>query len=350
MKLQEYIARVRARLEQGSYSDSEAAVRQGIIDPLLRLLGWDTDNVQCVVPEYSVGGGRVDYALCHPSKKPRVFIEAKAVGKVKKAAEQLFRYDSHERVSIAVATDGRKWIFFHPTGVGTREERKIHELDLTTRSVEKNAKILQEYLGYVSVLMGKADAAIKRDYKNIVNQRETERRLPDLVEQEDESLVKIVADKTQGLSVFCPTNQQVIEKNGSWTEKRFREELLSTQKYREWYESRNKIKKICKFGTDLMNFVEEKQWELDLKFNKGYFAFYFRDRLIFGVILQSSKALYVKLPADVLAEYNNDEYTYVYDDRLKRGLYPADVTVIDIKEVLERTYLWWMRKASGLRD
>ena len=41
----------------------EAATKQAVVLPLLRILGWDTSNVDEVYPEYSVEKKRVDYAL-----------------------------------------------------------------------------------------------------------------------------------------------------------------------------------------------------------------------------------------------------------------------------------------------
>ena len=105
MTLKEHIDNVRDRLKNKEYPN-EQAVRLGIIDPLLRILGWPTDKPQIVFPEYPVGSGNVDYALCHPSSTPRVFIEAKQVGNIKGAEEQLFGYDARIRVPIAVLTDG----------------------------------------------------------------------------------------------------------------------------------------------------------------------------------------------------------------------------------------------------
>ena len=39
----------------------ESATKQGVVLNLLRLAGWDTFDVSQVVPEYTVGTGRVDY-------------------------------------------------------------------------------------------------------------------------------------------------------------------------------------------------------------------------------------------------------------------------------------------------
>ena len=45
------------------YSKNETLVRYSLIDPFLRMIGWDTSDPVQVIPEYSTGNGRADYAL-----------------------------------------------------------------------------------------------------------------------------------------------------------------------------------------------------------------------------------------------------------------------------------------------
>ena len=77
MTLKEHIDDIRKGLEAGQYGN-EASVSQGIVLRLLNILTWPTFDTQVVIPEYGVEGMRVDFALCHPPSKPRVFIEGKA--------------------------------------------------------------------------------------------------------------------------------------------------------------------------------------------------------------------------------------------------------------------------------
>jgi predicted type IV restriction endonuclease len=213
MTLKEHIDDIRKGLEAGQYGN-EAAVSQGIVLRLLGALTWPTYDTQIVIPEYGVEGMRVDFALCHPPSKPRVFIEAKQVGNIKGAEEQLFGYDSHVRVPIAVLTDGREWQFFHPTGEGTWAERKVCELDLITGDSGENAEKLKKYLNYESIRTGEAVEAIKKDYEKVVQQRQVATRLPEawskLVEEADEFLLHAVAEKTESLCGYRPTDEQVL--------------------------------------------------------------------------------------------------------------------------------------------
>ena len=96
-------------------SFDEARVKQAIILPILRGLGWDTDNPDEVWPEYSVKERWVDYALS-TGTTAKVFIEAK------KGGEPLERHDSqlldyackHDGVEIAALTNGATWWFYLP--------------------------------------------------------------------------------------------------------------------------------------------------------------------------------------------------------------------------------------------
>ena len=171
MTLKEHIEDIRDNLEQGLFTN-EAAVSNSIVGRLLDALDWPIYNPQVIIPEYSVEGRRVDFALCHPPSKPIVFIEVKQVGNIEGAERQLFEYAFHEGVPIAILTDGREWRFFHPTAQGDYRERKVHEMDLTEDDSGKNAERLNRYLNYESIRTGEAAKAIEEDYRNVSRQRQ----------------------------------------------------------------------------------------------------------------------------------------------------------------------------------
>ncbi len=151
--LKEHIDNIRKHLEQKIFK-SETAVRQGVVDPILRSLGWPTENTQIVFPEYPVGGGRVDYALCAPLGDPRVFIEAKQVGRSLEEAEaQLSGYYSYVRVRIAIATDGNRWRFFHLSGEGGWNP-EVCELDIVTGDSKEIRAYLDRHLNYELICSG----------------------------------------------------------------------------------------------------------------------------------------------------------------------------------------------------
>ena len=55
--LLELVETLRQRIveHKAALSQSEALTRYALIDPLLRELGWDTDDPNLVIPEYKVG-------------------------------------------------------------------------------------------------------------------------------------------------------------------------------------------------------------------------------------------------------------------------------------------------------
>ena len=213
MTLKEHIDEIGTGLETGQYGN-EAAVSQGIVLRLLDALTWPRFNTQVIIPEYSVGGRRVDFALCHPPSKPIIFIEVKQVGNIDGAEQQLFEYAFHEGVPIAILTDGREWRFFHPTARGDYRDRKVCELNLSEGDSEENAKHLNRYLNYKSIQTGEAVKAIEEDYRDISKQRQVATRLPEawskLLEEADEFLLHAVAEKTESLCGYRPTDEQVL--------------------------------------------------------------------------------------------------------------------------------------------
>ena len=120
--------------------------------------------------------------------------------------------------------------------------------------------------------------------------------------------------------------------------------LISRDKHKDIYESRNQIEGLCRLGVDLMNFVREKDWELTHKFNKPYFAFYLNGRIVFGINLNGHPKLFVKLREVLVREHMqklNKKHQYKTYDGLHRWIiYSEPVTVADLKDVLELAYSW----------
>lgn len=95
-----------------SFLSNERQTRSGLIDPILRILGWDVSHVDLVGSEYRTGSsGTADYALFAGSD-PIALIEAKRLGRSLDVGivEQLANYTSNERtVRFAIFTNGDHW-------------------------------------------------------------------------------------------------------------------------------------------------------------------------------------------------------------------------------------------------
>ena len=138
-----------------------------------------------------------------------------------------------------------------------------------------------------------------------------------------------------------------------WTAERFRE-LISDDRHGAVYERRGQIESLSELGADLMNFVAKNQWELTHKFTERNFSFYFGRRLVLGVNLHAQTArLCVWVPEDHVIDVENDwinagmmrhrhEEYYVSSSC---AVYPRDVEVADIEQILAFAYAW---RSGGL--
>lgn len=118
---------------------NEALTRYVLVDPLLRELGWDTENPALVIPEYKVGkvGKKqksADYALFSDDKdKPCMIVETKNLGTSLKDEEVLYqglRYCDRDGIRYLSITNGKEWeIHDNHKPVG-RDEKRIIEFDL----------------------------------------------------------------------------------------------------------------------------------------------------------------------------------------------------------------------------
>jgi negative regulator of replication initiation len=207
MSLETELEAIREGIRAGRFSN-EASVSQGIILRLLNALEWPLYDTQIVSPEYSLSGRRVDFALCHPPNKPIAFIEVKQLGQSDGAERQLFEYAFHDGIPLAILTDGREWNFFLPGEQGDYGERRLYKLDILDRDLLECTTRLKRYLRYSDIVSGAAIQAAKSDYQNVSRNRQMIATLPrawkQIVEEEDEMLLEIIADRVEVLCGYKP--------------------------------------------------------------------------------------------------------------------------------------------------
>ena len=145
---------------------NEAAVRQFIVLPILRALGWRYNEFSTleIYPEVETGAGRIDYALQH-NMNPIVFIECKRWGvTLGDHLAQLRRYSTQTKADIAVLTNGKLWEFYLPDR-GSRsnneqvpwQDRMFCSIDL--ESQQEARENLHKYLSKPNVEQGIAKQA-----------------------------------------------------------------------------------------------------------------------------------------------------------------------------------------------
>ena len=210
--MQQLNDRIKQRLISGAYPN-EASVSHGIVIPLLGSLGWDTSDPELVLPEFTSGKGRVDFALCCRPNRPNAFIEVKGVGRSLDGDRQLFEYAFHQGVQLCVLTDGREWSFYLPSGQGSYDERRVYRLQMDDRDTDESVRIFKRYLSFERVKSGEALEDAQRDYKDASARREAKRIIPaawtDLVRERDDLLIELLADKAEAKSGFRPSNEEI---------------------------------------------------------------------------------------------------------------------------------------------
>ncbi|MCX8200512.1 MAG: hypothetical protein N3H84_00185 [Candidatus Caldarchaeum sp.] len=108
---------------------NEALTRYVLIDPLLRALGWNTEDPDLVRPEVTTQAGKPDYTLLHNGQR-LAFVGAKAYGKQEDLLQQV-SYCVSEGVRYFIATDGSKWEVYDTQIQKPLPEKKIAEWDIS---------------------------------------------------------------------------------------------------------------------------------------------------------------------------------------------------------------------------
>lgn len=207
-------ALIKAREKLLSSSLSEAQISQGPVRSILQALGWDTFDVDCVIPEYSVGNRRVDYALKTTPASTDVFLEIKAPGKADEVADkQLFDYAFHEGVPFAVLTDGRVWNSYLPSGQGNYQDRRLFKLDIVERELAEACERLERYLAFDRVKKGIARSEAAREYQDRFQQNKVKELVPkvwrNLLAESDDLLCDVLIEAVEAEGGQRPLHDDV---------------------------------------------------------------------------------------------------------------------------------------------
>jgi hypothetical protein len=133
--LDEVLTLVRNRLTR--YRDqslNEQNTKSSLIDPVLRALGWDTEDFEEVHREYKPKptDNPVDYAL-FILRTPRLFLEAKALGgnlNDRRWANQIMGYAAVSGVEWVVLTDGNEYRLYNAHAPVPIEEKLFRSVQI----------------------------------------------------------------------------------------------------------------------------------------------------------------------------------------------------------------------------
>ena len=191
----------------------ESATKQGVVLRLLSLAGWDTFDISQVVPEYTVGTRRVDYALS-PGSPNAVFIEVKRPGEnLERHQQQLLEYCFQEGVKLAALTNGRTWWIYLPIQAGSWEQRRFLTIDL---EVQEPSVVESRFLEYLSPervgsgrAVGDAEALVESQQRAEIIARTIAAAWTQIIETPDELLVELISETTERICGFKPEPELV---------------------------------------------------------------------------------------------------------------------------------------------
>ena len=206
-----FIVDLRANPRLASFD--EAATKQGVVLPILHMLGWNTYNIEEVTPEYSIESRRVDYAL-RLNRNVEFFIEAKNAGEsLESHQEQLLEYSFRAGAELAALTNGITWWFYLPTKRGDWKTRKFYTIDIVQQEPDHAAQKFVELLSKENVQSKKAVQFAESIYRGQVKKRTIEAALPDawnrIIGEPHSSLVQLLAETTEKACGFKPEPDKV---------------------------------------------------------------------------------------------------------------------------------------------
>ena len=201
------------RTERRFAALDEASTKQGIVLSVLSKLGWDSFNVDEVVPEYAVGERKVDYALRLRGSN-KVFIEVKRpIEELEKHQDQLLDYSFREGVKLAVLTNGSGWWFYLPLNEGSWEQRKFYTIDLVEQEPGEVSSRLVDFLSKQAVETEKAlenaQVVYKSRQKTNVIREALPRAWDKVVSEADEPLIELLASTAEKICGYRPDAEAI---------------------------------------------------------------------------------------------------------------------------------------------
>lgn len=218
--MSETIAEAVLTLRRGVLTSAldEAKAKQSIVLRLLSLCGWDI--FEDIVPEYTVGGRRVDYALRTGSTN-RAFVEVKRPSEdLEDHQRQLLDYCFQEGVRLATLTNGRTWWLYLPLREGSWEQRRFLTIDLESQEPGVIESRFMQFLSKDKVASGsaveEAEELLRSQQRIDTIRGALGQAWSEIVEGPDELLVDLLSETTERICGFKPDNEAVEDFLRQW--------------------------------------------------------------------------------------------------------------------------------------
>jgi len=177
MDINQLIDQIQQRLANhfNLYSTNEQATRNQLIDPLLRVLGWDPTDPEKVIPNAAnEDSKKPDYTLLL-DKKPILILEAKNASadlEKREIVGQLAQYCYNMGVRYGILSNGKQWLFYN-TFETSPDNRILWKIDITSSEKEK---IIELFNLFSLDNIDKIDEAVKNYQNNILLEKLIEQK------------------------------------------------------------------------------------------------------------------------------------------------------------------------------
>ena len=207
--LEETIRQVRKR----DVPPNEESAKNWVILPILKHLGWPSDDPEHVLFEHLVGKGRMDIAL-KTSGRMVAFIEAKAPGKsLGDHVTQMLNYAFLAGVDICVLTTGLEWWLFLPLEKAPPMDRRFAVLNIVTGSARECAEQMFRFLGREALAGRDAERNAKEALTALRRHKRLKRVVPrvwkEMTTEPDAELVKLIRKRVNEKTELHATVSQV---------------------------------------------------------------------------------------------------------------------------------------------
>lgn len=155
---------IRNKLSEGAYKNEEH-IRLSLVSRILHKLGWNIWDPKEVYSEFPVvpheDQTKVDLALILPPNTPSVFIEIKALGKLKgnigAIERQLRDYNRNNTAMFTILTDGQTWRFYYSQTGGEFTDKRFKTFDIKD-DMDDIERSLSSFLSKSEISKGNAKA------------------------------------------------------------------------------------------------------------------------------------------------------------------------------------------------
>jgi hypothetical protein len=183
----------------------EAATKQFVVLPILQGLGWNTQSVNEVRPEFPIENRKVDFSL-HVNDS-LIFIEVKRIGEdLERHEKQLLEYSFLRGIEFAILTNGTLWWFYLPMKRGDWQTRKFATLDL---SQQDSLHVAQKFVD----LLSKENAGTLENAEEVYRSKSIADTLPaawnKLITQPDLTLIERLSETTKQICGYSPETDEI---------------------------------------------------------------------------------------------------------------------------------------------